>query len=71
MEDFEHPSSPKIKTSDGGLCLVDWCVETTAVSPEDTVSFFWLVWLLNQAVGFPPHPPQRKFSRVSIKYSLP
>ena len=31
-----HP--PKTGTSHGGLCVVDWCVETTAVSDEDTVS---------------------------------
>ena len=30
---------PEIGTSRGGICVEDWCVETTAVSPDDTVSF--------------------------------
>ena len=29
--------SPAIGTSHGGLCVVDWCVQTTAVSPKDLV----------------------------------
>ena len=29
----------RIGTPHGLLCVVDWCVETTAVSPEITVSF--------------------------------
>ena len=37
------PPLPKIRTSHGGLCVRDWCVETTAVSPEDTVSLWQFV----------------------------
>ena len=34
-----HPPPPQIATSHGGPCVVDWCMETIAVFPEDTVSF--------------------------------
>ena len=37
----EYPILPKIGTShghDGGLCVGDCCVKTSAVSPKDTVS---------------------------------
>ena len=33
------PNPFKIGTSHGGLCVVYWCVETTAVSHADTVLF--------------------------------
>ena len=33
------PSPRNIGTSHGGIGVVDWCVDTTAVSPEDAVSF--------------------------------
>ena len=29
---------PKTGTSHGGLCVMNWCIETTAVSAVDTVS---------------------------------
>ena len=31
--------TPEIGTSYVELCVVDWCVETIAVSTEDTISF--------------------------------
>ena len=53
MEDFEisdmslpriAPQPPRIGTSYRELCVVDWCVETIAVSHEDTESF----WFVNE-----------------------
>ena len=38
QENFPPP--PEIRTLNGGLCVVDMCVDTTALSPEDIVSFY-------------------------------
>ena len=33
--DYYRIPPSRARTSYGGLCVVDWCVETTAVSPKD------------------------------------
>ena len=38
---------PKIGNSHGGFCVLDWCVETTAVSSEDTISFKMVIDSMN------------------------